>query len=381
MKINTDYSHVIPDDIDMGEIYMATSKTTNKSYIGQAKCYTKRQGKFKKWGGINRWKTHITEAKSKKDHNKFLNTDIRKYGKDDFEIIILIKCKLDILDKMETQYIKERNTLEPNGYNILRGGSNRKFTEISKKRLSEAKKGTKLSDRTKLYISIRNIERHQFTIVSKYIREKKSKFIVNYPIINNNKLDFVVFTYNTLEDAKEKVNELEKVYNSSETINKIKLEAENKKKERLVKKTKPKIIILPKYISEIYQDNFMLGYRVSGYKYFDGTEPPAKDFIGSPTNTGDLHNATMYIKWLDIQNQNKQFIIPKLPKGIIFYKDKNRVGTPIEGFKVITGYKKSPTQNKNIPIYKKFSDMRITLEENYKNANDFHKTLPKNKKD
>lgn len=34
----------IPADINMGEIYKGTSKTTGKSYIGQAKCYIKCDG-------------------------------------------------------------------------------------------------------------------------------------------------------------------------------------------------------------------------------------------------------------------------------------------------------------------------------------------------
>ena len=120
-KTTNNYKYAIPEDINMGEVYMATSTTTGKSYIGQAQCYTKCQEKFKKWGSIKRWQTHISEAKSKKDHNQFLNSAIRDYGRDDFTVQVLIKCELPVLNDIEIAYIKSKNTLAPNGYNIMLG--------------------------------------------------------------------------------------------------------------------------------------------------------------------------------------------------------------------------------------------------------------------
>lgn len=40
IKITEYISTKIPEDINKGEIYMATCKISNKSYIGQAKCFT-----------------------------------------------------------------------------------------------------------------------------------------------------------------------------------------------------------------------------------------------------------------------------------------------------------------------------------------------------
>ena len=54
IKNTGDYLHVIPDDIDLGEIYKITSIESNKSYIGQTQCYTMSDGKFEKWGSEKR---------------------------------------------------------------------------------------------------------------------------------------------------------------------------------------------------------------------------------------------------------------------------------------------------------------------------------------
>ena len=85
-----------------------TSKTTKKSYIGQAKCYVKCGRKFKKWGSEKRWQSHIHEANSNKDHNKYLNDDIRKYGREDFELTILTKCELKMLDDKKYLLIQKQ---------------------------------------------------------------------------------------------------------------------------------------------------------------------------------------------------------------------------------------------------------------------------------
>ena len=61
-----------------GEIYKITNKASNKCYIGQAQKYT---GKFdNKWGTKERWKSHIREAYSGKDHCTLLNNAINPQG-------------------------------------------------------------------------------------------------------------------------------------------------------------------------------------------------------------------------------------------------------------------------------------------------------------
>ena len=108
--------------VDRGEIYKITSKTSGKSYIGQALKFV---SGHMKWGSENRFKTHIYEAyQCKKDNCRALNNAIRKYGAADFTLeVIHDNILIEEIDKYEINSIKEHNTLVPNGYNIRPGGS------------------------------------------------------------------------------------------------------------------------------------------------------------------------------------------------------------------------------------------------------------------
>jgi len=71
---------------------------------------------------------------------------IKKYGKENFqkEILKICKTKKEAFDKQK-KYIKEYNTLIPNGYNISpKGGHNVKgcFSDESKKKISDSLKKT-----------------------------------------------------------------------------------------------------------------------------------------------------------------------------------------------------------------------------------------------
>ena len=112
-----------------GEIYIITSKTSGKSYVGQARSHMLKYGVYKPHGYLGRWKTHLQECYgSKKDRCNVLNSAILKYGPDDFEVKLVDYC--DIADKndfktlneMEIEYIAKFNTLVPNGYNAYTGG-------------------------------------------------------------------------------------------------------------------------------------------------------------------------------------------------------------------------------------------------------------------
>jgi hypothetical protein len=47
------------------------------------------------------------------------------------------------MDKKEEFYIKEFNSLSPNGYNLLSSKKHPEFSEITRKKISEACKGEK----------------------------------------------------------------------------------------------------------------------------------------------------------------------------------------------------------------------------------------------
>lgn len=125
-------------------VYKHTCVSTGKSYIG----FTKHD--------INvRWKQHVKQAKKKaiKGKGKFQYA-ILKYGVGSFihEILFESESKSEAL-LMEVELIKKYDTIK-NGYNFSPGGlgcgcGGGKKTEEQKRRMSEIKKGIKLSEEHK----------------------------------------------------------------------------------------------------------------------------------------------------------------------------------------------------------------------------------------
>ena len=93
-------------------IYMVVNMINNKKYIGQSKNIKKRFQSH-----------HLVDYKNENNCNyntKFYQA-IRKYGIDNFEVIILKLCKEEELDNLEIKFIKEFDTFK-NGYNSTEGG-------------------------------------------------------------------------------------------------------------------------------------------------------------------------------------------------------------------------------------------------------------------
>ncbi|QKF93902.1 GIY-YIg endonuclease [Fadolivirus algeromassiliense] len=364
-----------PNDINMGEIYIATSKTSGKSYIGQAKCYINCEGNIKIWGTKNRWRSHIYESRSSYDHSTVLNSAIRKYGENDFYVRTLVKCDLDKLNYWEIEYIQAFDTLLPHGYNIMKGGSHRSVSEEAKERLQQYRLGRQHKEMTKLYMSISQLKISSDLPRYLYKKRRNNKIIyyVRYPIIENNEMDFIIKNVQSIDIGKKMILELEQKYDTTNQINKIKAER------ALTNKKKKDKIELPEYITPIYDGIYKIGYRVSNYIYSDGTNADNKDFTNANTNTRNLHNAKVYLASIERINANLSFQIPKLPNGFLYFTEKNRVDTKIEGFKIRTGYKvnknPNPKSKKKVPIYKKFCDMNMSLQEKYNAANNFYNTL------
>lgn len=107
-----------------GQIYIISNLSTNISYVGQTVTHRKNHNKYRPFGYIGRFKDHISEAicNTKKNQCCYLNNAIRKYGAESFKVILLVSCELSELDSLEEKYIKEYNTLYPNGYNLTKGG-------------------------------------------------------------------------------------------------------------------------------------------------------------------------------------------------------------------------------------------------------------------
>jgi group I intron endonuclease len=118
----------------MGIIYCITFPN-GKKYIGQTK------QKLKK-----RLQQHNKQKYCRAVHNA-----IKKYK--EYRCDIILEIDNDKLDYYEEKYIKEYNTLVPNGYNIKEGGATSSFCEETKKLMSLSHKGKKHSEETKKIIS------------------------------------------------------------------------------------------------------------------------------------------------------------------------------------------------------------------------------------
>ena len=145
-------------------IYKTTNKINGKSYIGQT-IYSLRQRKHK----------HISAALSMRDTTYF-HRALRKYGAKTFDWKILHECDtIEELNQLEIFYIGYYGTFGNNGYNLTVGGKSGlvgfKHIDKSKRRMSEAQKGKKLSEETKRRMSKAKKNR----VVSKEVRRKISE--------------------------------------------------------------------------------------------------------------------------------------------------------------------------------------------------------------
>ena len=150
---------------DSGEIYMITNKVNNKKYIGQTVSYL---SSGRKYGVARRWNKHISDAKNYADNGirHFCNA-IRKYGRDNFKIEVLLICNLGMMDYYEKKFIELYNTLSPNGYNLEGGGSStgtnigdgKRLHQDTKEKLSKAQRylNMKEEDKKNLFNSMKEL--------------------------------------------------------------------------------------------------------------------------------------------------------------------------------------------------------------------------------
>lgn len=106
-------------------IYAITHKASGKKYVGQTR------GKVSR-----RWHAHVRDGRNKSP----ISASIKEYGKDSFDFEVIAFCETnEQLAHAESFWIKELNTLSPNGYNLRGGGENKKeITSELRKKLSDA---------------------------------------------------------------------------------------------------------------------------------------------------------------------------------------------------------------------------------------------------
>lgn len=116
-----------------GQIYLITNNVSGKKYVGQTMTHRKNKEKYRPYGYEQRFKTHMSDAlcNTKKSQSRYLANSIRKDGREAFSISLITQCELEEADSLEQHYIKEYNTLYPNGYNLTTGGKGVKWIKTS----------------------------------------------------------------------------------------------------------------------------------------------------------------------------------------------------------------------------------------------------------
>lgn len=108
-------------------IYKIKNKINGKIYIGQTK-----------FSIATRWTRHLEKG----SFCRLLKFAIRKYGKENFEISVLCRCKsVEEMNQRERSCIRLFNSMAPNGYNLTSGGGNRVVGEETRKRMSKSQTG------------------------------------------------------------------------------------------------------------------------------------------------------------------------------------------------------------------------------------------------
>lgn len=178
-------------------IYKITNKINGKIYIGQT--IHSIHSRFLK---------HKTIARIKNRDYKAIHKAINKYGEDNFVLELVEEChSMEELNNKETEYIKQFNSLVPNGYNLCTGGFNKTPSLETIQKIKDTRKRksiTRIDMKTggqKIYNSITEAIEEGFTNSSIcYCLSKKHKYHAGY---------YWIYTGDTLEIIKTK-NDLRK---------------------------------------------------------------------------------------------------------------------------------------------------------------------------
>lgn len=147
-------------------IYKITNKSNGKIYIGQTIRALK-----------ERWRCHKNS-----DSCTYLHRAIKKYGAESFTVE-QIDCAVnrEELNLKEQHWIEHYNSIYPNGYNLQSGGKHFDVSDETRKRLSVALSGRKLSDETKRKIGIASKSRKPPMLGKRQSEHQKEKCRLSNP--------------------------------------------------------------------------------------------------------------------------------------------------------------------------------------------------------
>lgn len=181
-----------------GQIYRITNIVTKKVYIGQTLSHYKNKGKYRPYGYIGRYNSHISEAISntKQKQCTYLNNSIRKHGKEKFIVELIKRCDVSDLDEEEQFCIDKYKTLYPKGYNLTKGGKTTEFIKVeNNQELNEVKKRgrdfgyvhnaetkKKMSQRLKVITSSDKVRNRMKDTMEKFYDNKKIEILKGYTL-------------------------------------------------------------------------------------------------------------------------------------------------------------------------------------------------------
>ena len=182
------------------EIYKITNLQNGKLYIGQAVSHILNHKRYRPYGMEGRFRCHISEAFSQKTKQcHYLNSAIRKYGKESFTVELIKICSCENADKTESEEILNHNSLFPNGYNLNTGGLSSKHTEESKKRVSNGVAKYFKDKKIQRFIGV-NLD---YNNIEKYIRPLRRENVqYGWYIYVNKKIAHFGGVHISLEESK-----------------------------------------------------------------------------------------------------------------------------------------------------------------------------------
>lgn len=367
----------------MGEVYIATCMSEGKSYVGSAYCELNGE----KWGHEKRWQRHVIEAKNPNacdKHCRVLNEAINKYGEANFIVIQLGQFPLSELNDWEMSYIEIMNTLYPKGYNLMFG--NQKCKESVQRIIAKRmENGYKHNDKTREKISVgqagnrrekKDRKYNDDTELPKYVtsireNDKLIGYLVNNYPIGNRQYTSKKFTSSFIlsEDnlllAKVHLNVLIDKYphNLRDNPNDAKIEKID--------------LELPQFISEVIENNKVIGYSVSNILDYKNNQYPPKNFKECNEISDNLYDALLYMRKLIKETEDMKFMTTVKPEqnglkrsnAVDNHLPKHigveRKNGEIIGY-VVNNYPFIDKDGKKKLIKKKFCSKRVPMSEKYK---------------
>ena len=215
-----------------GNIYKFENKLNGKIYIGQSRCIERR------YADHVYCKTPMYE----------LDRAIKKYGIENFNYDILETFNTSNLDEVnkwmderEEYYIKFYNSLNPNGYNLLSNRHHPEFSEITRKRISEACAGEKNGFYSKQHSEE---TRKKMSVSAKKRGNNHPDFIKTPEMIEKWKISIKKYRENLTDEQKIKISNNQKASHKKwkDSLSEEELKEWNKTRSKKIKETKQKQI-------------------------------------------------------------------------------------------------------------------------------------------